>query len=681
MMKQQLQHTLLFIFLLAPLLSAAQENDPTRNLEAVIESIVENLDEETDATVIVEDLEGLAESPLNINTASKQDLSRLHTLDDIQIQRLIDYRKNYGPIYSIYELNTIDGFTPDLLAKIEPFIWFGPEQEEPQRLSETIKYGRQQLLLRALGTLQKPHGYNPKEDGTIPYEGDRGRYYARYRFQSGDQISAGITAEKDPGEAFFSGSNKNGFDFYSAHLSLKINDVFENVTVGDFMVRSGQGLVLWQGFSSGKSVYTLDILKTDQGIRPFTSTDENLFFRGAATTLAFGNGTLELFYSQKHADANLAFSESVGTYFTSLQTSGYHRTENEINDERSVGQSNAGAVATWQFSNLKIGATLLRQQFEYPFIRSDQLYNRFRFSGEENLNGGVDYLFSKGKYQVFGEAAMSKSKGKAFLQGIVAHMNDQVSFSALLRHFDKNYHALWANPFAEGSTANNESGLYLGTKILPVKFVILSAYSDFYRSEWINYTTAGPSNGNDIFVQADVVFSPQFQFYLRYKNETKDKKTKEIERYVNKPATTQKTRFHIQFKPAETVTLKTRFEHSFFKQTEKENGFMVFQDVQLAPIKFPIKLSARVAWFNTPSYNTRIYAYENDLLYTFSIPAYYGKGFRMYLNLRYKLTQKMDVWMKVANTSWNDRETISSGYNEISGNQKTEVKFQLRLKI
>ncbi len=108
---------------------------------------------------------------------------------------------------------------------------------------------------------------------------------------------------------------------------------------------------------------------------------------------------------------------------------------------------------------------------------------------------------------------------------------------------------------------------------------------------------------------------------------------------------------------------------------------MVFQDFQLAPVHFPLNLSARFAWFNTPSYSTRIYAYENDLLYTFSIPAYYGKGFRLYLNVTYKINPKIDVWMKVANTSWNDRETISSGYNEISGNQKTEVKFELRLKI
>ena len=676
-----IKNILSLFFIAISFFTVAQETDPTRNLEAIIESIIENLDEETDVTLIIEDLEELAENPLNINTASEFELSKLHILNDIQIQKLLNYRNEFGTVYTLFELNTIDGITPDLLTKMAPFIWFGPAEQEPESFSNVLKYGNHQLLLRSLGTTQKPLGYQPKEDGTVPYEGARDRFYTRYRFQSGDRISVGLTAEKDPGEAFFSGSNKNGFDFYSGHVSIKVNSVVQNITVGDFLVRSGQGLVLWQGFSSGKSVYSMNISKTNQGVRPFTSTDENLFFRGAATTLKFGNAKLSLFYSQKNDDANLATSDSLGNYFTSLQTSGYHRTESEIIDEKTVKHTNLGAVGTWSFKNLKVGATLLHQQFEIPFIRSDQLYNKFRFSGTENFTAGADYLFSKGKYQLFGEAAISKSKGKAILQGAIAHVNDQLSFSALFRHFDKNYHALWANTFAEGSSTNNESGLYFGTRILPVKFVTLSAYSDFYRSEWINFTTAGPSKGWDVFTQADFRFSNKFQFYFRFKNEEKEQKFTQNEMYINLPERIQKTRLHFQFTPSEIITLKTRFEHAFYKGTEKENGFMVFQDVQFAPVSVPLNLSARVAWFNTESYNSRIYAYENDLLYTFSIPAYYGKGIRTYLNLKYKINEKLDIWFKVANTSWSDRETISSGYNEIAGNQKTELKFQLRLKI
>ena len=364
-----------------------------------------------------------------------------------------------------------------------------------------------------------------------------------------------------------------------------------------------------------------------------------------------------------------------------MQTSGYHRTKSEIEDKNSVRNTNYGGLFSWNFSNLKVGATLVRQKLNLPFIPASELYNQYRFSGTENVTGGVDYSFNKGKYQLFGEAAISKSKGKAFVQGAIINLNDQLGFSALFRHFDKNYQALWANTFAEGSNINNESGLYFGTKILPVKFVTLSAYSDFFRSQWINYSTAAPSTGWDVLAQADFVLSGKTEFYIRFKNEEKEVKFIQDERYVNLPEQTQKLRFHFNYKYSEQIILKTRLEKVSYKGLEKENGIMIFQDIQYGPIKIPLKISARVAWFSTDSYNSRVYAYENDLLYTFSIPAYFGKGFRTYLNLNYKITKNLDLWFKVANTSWNDRDLISSGYNEIQGNNKTELKFQLRLKI
>ncbi len=680
-MKRVQVHIIILILMGVSLNSTSQETDSQKIIEAIIESRLENLDEETDVSLVIEDLEDLAENPLNINSTTGSELSRLYILNEIQITKLLKYVEEFGPVYSIYELNTIDGFTPDLLNKISLFIWFGPAKTEKESFKETLKYGRHQLLVRALGTTQKAKGYIQKEDGTTAYEGNPARFYSRYQFEAREKISAGITAEKDPGEAFFKGSNKHGFDFYSAHVSMKVNKFIPNVTVGDFIVRAGQGLVMWQGYTTGKSVYTMDIAKTAQGIRPYTSVDENLFFRGASSTFKLGNFDMSLFYSNKNDDANRATSIDKQFHFTSLQTSGYHRTNSETEDEKSVQHQNIGGVANYSFRNLKLGMTFLYEQFEIPFVRNNQLYNLFRFSGKENYTGGINYLYNKGKYQLFGEGAISKSGGKAFLQGAIAHLNDQISFSALLRHFDKNYHALWANTFAEGGNINNESGLYFGTKILPVKYLTLSAYTDFYRSEWINFTTAAPSVGHDIFVQANAIFSNRFEFYVRYKNEEKEKKFVLDERQINGPEKVQKARFHIQYKPLDILTFKTRFEYAYYKGLENDKGYLVFQDIQFSPLKIPVHISTRIAWFNTGSYNSRIYAYENDLLYTFSIPAYYGKGFRTYFNVKYRISNKLDFWFKIANTSWNDREIISSGNNEIKGSNKTELKIQLRLKI
>jgi hypothetical protein len=668
-------------FVTISFMSAAQENtDAARMIESILESHLDKIDEQTDVALIIEDLQGFLENPVNINATTAVELSRLYVLNDVQINKLIEYLNDYGPAYSIFELNTIDGFTPDLLQKIEPFIWFGPS-EEAKKFGDVFQYGKNQLLLRTLGTVQKARGYKQREDGSTPYEGNQYRYYTRYRYEARDRFTAGFTGEKDPGESFFTGSNKQGFDFYSAHVSMNINSTFENITVGDFLVRAGQGLVVWQGYTSGKSEDVLGISKTNQGIRPSTAVEENLFFRGATTTVKFGKTRLSFFYSQKNDDGNVAGNDSTGKFITSLQTSGYHRTKSEIEDKNAVRNTNYGGIFSWYFSNLKIGGTIVRQQLNLPLIPAGQLYNQYRFSGSENLTGGIDYSFNKGKYQLFGEAALSKSKGKAFVQGAIINLNDQLSFSALFRHFDKNYQALWANTFAEGSNINNESGLYFGIKVLPVKYVALSAYSDYYRSQWINYSTAAPSTGWDVLAQADFVLSRKTEFYIRYKNEEKEVKFIQDERYVNLPERTQKIRFHFYHKYNEKITLKTRFEHALYTGLEKENGYMIFQDIQYSPIKIPLKVSGRLAWFSTDSYNSRIYAYENDILYTFSIPSFYGKGFRTYLNLNYKIAKNIDFWFKVGNTLWNDRDVISSGYNEIQGNNKTELKFQLRLKI
>ena len=666
--------------LMIPFLMKAQDKDISRLIESIVESQINSIDEQTDAALIIEDLEKLAENPLNINAASPADFAKLYLLNEVQISNLMDYLREFGPVYTIFELQAIEGFTPELLQKMEPFIRFGPK-EEKKPVGESFSRISNQLLLRTTGTVQKAKGFLPNDEGNTPYEGNQYRYFTRYGFEAGKRISAGMTAEKDPGEAFFSGSNNQGFDFYSGYISANISKTLQNITVGDFLVRSGQGLVIWQGYTTGKSENVLGISKNGQGIRPSTGVDENLFFRGATTTLNFGRANLSFFFSGKNDDGNLAGNDSLGFYVTSLQTSGYHRTGSEIADENSIRNTNFGGTFNYLFKNLKIGASFVSQQLNPPFIPVGELYNRYRFSGDKNLNGGIDYQFVSGKYQLFGEAAISKSGGKAVVQGVVINMNDQLGFSALYRHFDRNYQALWANTFAEGTNMSNESGLYLGARLLPIKYVTLSAYSDFYHSGWINYSTAAPASGSDVMFQASVNPSRYFDFYVRLKSEEKETKFIQDERYVNLPEKINKLRIHFNYRKIQHITLKTRIEFSKYKGTATENGWMIFQDFQYKPEKFPMSLFARIAYFNTDSYNSRIYAYENDLLYTFSVPAFYDSGFRSYLNFQYEITDKIDCWVKIANTSYTDKTLISSGYNEIQGNKRTELKFQLRIKI
>ena len=168
---------------------------------------------------------------------------------------------------------------------------------------------------------------------------------------------------------------------------------------------------------------------------------------------------------------------------------------------------------------------------------------------------------------------------------------------------------------------------------------------------------------------------------MRYKNEEKDYKRKNEYFYFNEKERIQKTRLHLTIQPSEHLKLKTRAEYVFVNGIEREHGLLLFQDFQYNIHNKNINLSIRQAWFHSTDYAARIYAYENDVLYAFSIPPYYGKGFRQYFYIHHKITKKLEWWLKIANTFWTDRNTVGSGYYEIAGNTKTELKIQLRLKF
>jgi hypothetical protein len=92
----------------------------------------------------------------------------------------------------------------------------------------------------------------------------------------------------------------------------------------------------------------------------------------------------------------------------------------------------------------------------------------------------------------------------------------------------------------------------------------------------------------------------------------------------------------------------------------------------------PYAAVLRLQYFETDSYNSRIYAYENDVLYSYSIPAFYDKGFRYYLTINYYLGKRISFWLRWAQTIYRDKTTVGSGLDEINGNKKSEVKVQAR---
>ena len=134
----------------------------------------------------------------------------------------------------------------------------------------------------------------------------------------------------------------------------------------------------------------------------------------------------------------------------------------------------------------------------------------------------------------------------------------------------------------------------------------------------------------------------------------------------------------MSYKLSTAFTFRTRVELLWYdkKGAAPEQGFLTYADIIYKPLRKPYSGNIRLQYFETDSYNSRMYAYENDVLYSFSIPVFYDKGYRYYLNMNYDITRRLSVWIRLAQTVYPDKNVTGSGLDEIAGNKKTEIKVQ-----
>jgi len=659
-------------------------------IEERIELLNENLDEnsEVDLTVLFDSFNSLLEHPINLNTATEEELRELFFLNEIQVQGIINHKKKFGDFISIYELNQIKSLDRESIFLMLPFVVVEEKIALPKKgLQSLMAGGRNEIWMRYQRQFQEQSGFVPDAEGNTAFLGSADRVYMRYRFSNGTRFSIGVTGEKDAGEQFFKGSNSRGFDFYSGHIFYKNKGFIKRVALGDYHAKFGQGLVTWSGYAFGKSADVTSIKRPTVGLKANTSADENLFLRGAAVTFGPEKWDFTVFYSQKKRDGNLSTDslDQEMAFFTSIQNSGLHRTENEINDKAAILERHIGANVTTLISGWRLGLNAVKTTFDLDLERNLSFYNQFEFSASENSVFSVDYGKVYKNMNLFGELARSQNGGTALVSGIIASLNKKLSFSALYRNYRRDFHSVLNNGFGETGGTKNETGLFTGLTYKPHRKLKLTGYADRFSFPWLRFRTDAPSNGIEYLAQLTYKPSRKQEFYVRYRTETKGQNSSVIEAPIDFPIeiTRKSLRLHSSYQVSQDVKMKTRIEFSRFSEegTADENGFLFYHDVIYRPIGKPYQFTMRYAHFDMDSYDARIYAYESDLLYVFSVPPYFGRGSRIYAMAKFKIARRVDLWLRWSQWFYNDRSSISSGNNETLGNSRDEIKLQVRWKF
>ncbi|GGZ27212.1 hypothetical protein GCM10007049_19980 [Echinicola pacifica] len=663
------------------------------DFERFAEELFSMQEEDIDYEQVYESLLQRFLNPLDLNACTSDELQSTYILSPEQANAIITYRNQLGPFISIYELQAVPGLDLSTLQRLKRFIYLNDNATKrakkfiPRILSEDGAY----FIYRYRQNIEQRKGFTAPDtlsNGSLTsrYLGAPSAQYLRFRSQHTGDFSIGLTMDQDMGEKFTwsPSSGRYGYNYLSYHLSLYNRNKWKVISLGDYQAQFGQGLVYGAGFSIGKGAETITTTRrSSTGIKPYTSATEQGYFRGLAATYQFGRVEGSLMASSTPIDATYEYLPDSSRYIQSISESGYHRTLTEISRKSNSQIRNLGMNANYNSDNkrLQIGINSLFSSYEAPYFRSPQPYNQFEFGGKDNYLHSLYFSYNHQNHFFFGEYAQSKSRGNAAVLGMMSSLSHDFDMVVHVRKYDRDFHSFYGNAFAEGSRPINESGLYLGLSYHPSRKFQWSGYIDQFKFPWLRYRLYQPSTGYEWLNRLSYSPFKALKIYAQMREEVKDRNRSSDANADNtyQVITGIKRNYliNMDYSISKNIMIRTRLQTSTFDfDGKKTSGYTLVQDLNIQHRKW--KWGFRAALFDTEDYDNRQYVYEKNVLWAFSIPSYYGQGLRYYVLGQYQVSRKLTTWMRWARTSYTDRQSISSGLQEVQGNHLSELTLQLR---
>lgn len=643
--------------------------------EKSLEQAIENRESEPDYIDIEERLEYLVSHPVNLNNATPLEIANIPGLNTLLADALIQHRKAYGELTSVYELQVIEGFDPELIRDIHKYIC----------VREILKFNlssfpeanyHHEWIFSISRRLEKSLGYRLPGTDKNAFNGSPYKHSSRYRGNIG-KFNLGFSTEKDAGEHWRD-------QFLTFYVQFLWTGRIKQFILGDFQADFGQGLCFGSGMGTGKSSAVMNIMKRPDMIKPGKSLNENALMRGFAIKGNLArNIHMTAFYSFNPVDGNIE-QDSTGSGYTGFPTGGKYRNSGEGEKRNAIKRTVLGTNMHIDFGFLQIGCTAIRTLYGMPSLKQTKPYRLFDAREKDIRNYGVNYKLFYRNFLFFGESAINTGYSSlSHIHGLLASLDKKFDLSMLFRHYSPSYTAVSANAFGEASRNCNETGFYMGCVLTLGRSFKLSAYADVFHFKWLKYQVNSPSYGQDMFMELQYNKRKTYSWYIRYSHGIKEANEKGI--HISKRLESlqkKQLRGHMECIVSPDLILKNRFEYVWHKGTlsSTSSGLLMYQDIQFR-FRKKVRLILRYAVFDVETYDSRIYAYENDMTYSFSVPLFQDKGSRTYLLVKYKMNKNLHICFRFARTSYENADITGSGVDRIDSNRITDTGIQFIWKL
>lgn len=654
---------------------------------AFIVGLLEQMAQDQESSLVEDDdlinrLLEIYEQPIDINSATREQLEELAFLSDFQIENLLAHIYINGPVEQIYELLAVKGFSPEDVQLLLPFIRIGV----PHAVTLPKYRMGGATLLRVQSSFPRSVGYQPKNDSVgAPYLGLPYKIFHKSEVKVGSW-HGGYLLESDAGEPMF-GHGIPTLDFISGFLIYQpARGLVSKVVMGDYSARFGQGLGLWTGFSMGLSSEATSLRKRPTGLTRYHSSGESSFLRGVAVDLKRGSHTLSLFGSYRSIDASLLSVDTLGiAAVSSLRNTGLHRTKGEIAGRGAVDEALWGTYYQYGGQLFRAGAGAAAWTISRPLTTSSDLYRLFYLQGRELNTIFADYRLFLSKVHLYGEVTLQNFGSPALMQGCDFRPGGGVDLTLAYRYFDRGYMALFQNPYARSASPGGEQGLYVAIRLQPMGQVTITTSLNYYRYSWLRYRVSSPSTGFDyrLLSRYSVDRSNSLVFRYRYSRQEQDRLSSNTTARELTDHRKHSGRLQWQNQGSDLLAFQTVIELTHFSENQglSSSGYWFSQDVKVVFPAMNLSLLGRLAHFDTDDYYSRIYVYEPDVLYAFSVPARSGNGVLGLLNVGWKITRDLQCWGRILFVHRRDSQTIGSGYEMVKSASETELKLQLRYRF
>jgi len=598
------------------------------NLDDIILDIYNATSEfsEVDYEQLQSDLLALHDAPIDLNHTSDEELSQLYFLSPRQIDDILLYADKH-PFESLYELRLIPSLADYEIRDLLPFVKIANSQQPIANSYNNKMYAREVFAHAKHEIITRIDARNIESfSGTDPVY-----IQTRYRFDYQRRVTFGAQLRRP------AGGTAQDLQ-YGAYIQLRDIGHLHTLVAGNYQAAFGQGLVFAPVFHAGKSMYVSSVGQTREGLRYYSSVDgEGLHGLGATFRWNWNQSTrldVSALYSMTHA-----------------------------ND--TVWRHILGANLTLRHKRLEVQLTAAQTLWSdsiHPY--NNAAYNRHYFRGSHQTVLGASFRYNHGWFDLFGELATAENYkrfaetsnvqttsnelnspawGFATIVGSRFYPTDGVSLIALYRYYSPYFDNTLGYAFSETSRINDENGGYLGFDITRLRNWRFTGYADLFYFSGIKYgIPTAPSFGYDAMFETQYHQSPitNHQYWLSLRLRARKKGN----------TSTYSARF--QFDIAHNAwSFRTTADANY----AESYGVSLAQDIayDFTPYTLhhtPLSLRLRLQAFDARNWNNRIYLYEHDVLYAFSIPATYGLGGRMYLCLKWQAHPKLALYFRFSET-------------------------------